>query len=277
MTLTADALWLNSFFSGYDAGILGIAHKLAEVAGSVLTPLNRLVTLLGEKGLLFILLGLVLMLFPRLRRTGFCIFCAVGFGALITNVVVKDLVARPRPFEMEDLYRQWWQFVGAPPESGFSFPSGHVTAAAAGVTALCLTRSRRWVLPGAIWVLMMMFSRNYLMAHYPSDVLFALFIGIFAGFLAYALTYLVFRFLEKHSGEGKVYDILLESGLDRFPSLSGLKAREETETDARAARPAPVRDDRGRSSERNQKTASHSASVSSRGSSRSGNSYQGKH
>ena len=213
MSLTAEALWLNSFFSGYDMAILSFAHRMAELAGSVLTPLNRIITLLGEKGILFFLLAVVLMLFPRYRRTGVCIFGAVCCGALITNIILKDQISRPRPFETVDQFRQWWQFVGAPAEDGFSFPSGHVTAAAAGVTGLCLMRGKRWFIPGAIWVLLMMFSRNYLMAHYPSDVLFALLIGVFSGFVAALITQLIFRFLENHAGEGKFYDFLLYSGI----------------------------------------------------------------
>ena len=213
MTLTADALWLNSFFSGYDAAILGFAHKLAVVAGSVLTPLCKVITLLGEKGLLFFLLAVILMLFPRWRKTGVCVFGAVCCGALITNIILKDLVARPRPFESVELFREWWEFIGSPAEDGFSFPSGHVTAAAAGVTGFCLMRGKRWVLPGILWILLMMFSRNYLMAHYPSDVLFALLIGVFSGFVAAGITNLIFRFLENHSGEGRFYDFVLEAGI----------------------------------------------------------------
>ncbi len=216
MVLTADALWLNTVFSGYDQAILGFAHRLAEIAGFILTPLNRLITLLGEKGLLFFLLAVILLLFPRWRKTGVCIFGAVCCGALITNILLKDSVARPRPFEMSELFRQWWEYVGAPAEDGFSFPSGHVTAAAAGVTSLCLMKGKRWFIPGSVWVLIMMFSRNYLMAHYPSDVLFALFIGVFSGFVAAAITQLIFRFLERN--EKLVF--LTEVG---FHSLSELK------------------------------------------------------
>ncbi len=221
MTLTAEAIWLNSFFAGYDMAILSFAHRLAEIAGTVLTPFNRLITLLGEKGILFFLLAVVLMLFPRYRRTGVCIFGAVCCGALITNIILKDHVARPRPFETVDQFRQWWQFIGAPGEEGFSFPSGHVTAAAAGATSLCLMRGKRWFIPGAVWVLLMMFSRNYLMAHYPSDVLFALLIGVFSAFVAAVITQLIFRFLENHAGEGKFYDFLLYTG---FEDLSDVKA-----------------------------------------------------
>ena len=199
MALTASASWLNTFFAGYDAAILGLLHRLAELAGLVLTPLMKLITLLGEKGLILILIAVVLMLFSRTRKIGVCMFGAIACGAILTNFILKDWVARPRPFETVDLFRQWWQAVGSPAEDGFSFPSGHVTAAAAGMTALCFTRGRRWILPSVLWVLLMAVSRNYLMAHYPSDVLFAVLIGLVAAVIAYLITLLIFRLLEDHA------------------------------------------------------------------------------
>lgn len=273
MTLTADALWLNSFFSGYDMAILSFAHKLAELVGSVLTPFNKLITLLGEKGILFFLLAVVLMLFPRWRRTGVCIFGAVCCGALITNVILKDHVARPRPFETVETFRQWWEFVGAPAEDGFSFPSGHVTAAAAGVTGLILMQGKRWVIPGAIWVLLMMFSRNYLMAHYPSDVLFALFIGVFSGFVAAAITHLIFRFLESHSGEGRFYDLVLEAGIEDLPDPKSLIKRKNTEE----AETPVVRPTHRAESKPIRKSAAPLSRHAKGSTSSSSGSYQGKH
>ena len=278
MTLTAEALWLNSFFSGYDTAILSFAHKMAELAGPVLTPLNKIITLLGEKGIMLFLLAIVLMLFPRFRRTGVCMFGAVCCGALITNIILKDQIARPRPFETVDQFRQWWEFVGAPAEDGFSFPSGHVTAAAAGVTSLCLMRGKRWFIPGAIWVLLMMFSRNYLMAHYPSDVLFALLVGVFSGFVAALITQLIFRFLENHSGEGKFYDFLLYSGIEGKPNLKSVAGTVKSGvSSASERRAAGGHADTSARKPAARHQASGSAPKAPRHSSSSSGSYQGKH
>ena len=277
MSLTAEALWLNSFFSGYDTAILSFAHKMAELAGSVLTPLNKIITLLGEKGILFFLLAVVLMLFPRYRRAGVCIFGAVCCGALITNILLKDTIARPRPFETVDQFRQWWEFVGAPAEDGFSFPSGHVTAAAAGVTGLCLMRGKRFFLPGAIWVLLMMFSRNYLMAHYPSDVLFALLIGVFSGFVAALITQLIFHFLEDHAGEGKFYDFLLYTGIEGKPDLKSAVSSVKSGVSSAAGRRASAAREEGSSRHAARHQATGSAPKTSRRSSASSGGYQGKH
>ena len=217
---------------------------------------------------------LVLMLFPKWRRTGVCIFGAVCCGALISNILLKDAVARPRPFEAAEVFRQWWQAVGAPAEDGFSFPSGHVTAAAAGVTGLCLMRGRKWILPGSIWVLLMMLSRNYLMAHYPSDVLFALLIGIFSGFVAAAITQLIFRFLEKHSGEGKVYDFLLYAGFESLPNFKGLSGGQKHDSAASAeGAHRPARHSTAKKPARHTGAAHASPSEAKT----SGSTYRGKH
>lgn len=189
---------LNTVFAGYDKAILTVMHFLGEYLGGVLTLPMKLITLLGEKGLIFFLLALVLMCFSKTRKTGVCVFGAVCCGALITNIILKDWVARPRPFEALDLYRMWWNDIGAPAEDGFSFPSGHVTAAAAGMTALYRAEGKKYLKPGIIWVLLMAVSRNYLMAHYPSDVLFAAIFGVASGFIAWEITKLIFRFLEEH-------------------------------------------------------------------------------
>ena len=191
--MSAAASGLNSFFSGYDKLILTALHALAC---GFLNFFNKFISLLGEKGIIFILLALVLMCFSRTRKFGVCLFGAIACGALITNIILKDAIARPRPFETLELYRQWWEAAGSAAEDGFSFPSGHVTAAAAGCTAFCLLKGKKLYLPCGIWVLLMMIARNYLMVHYPSDVLFGLIIGVGSGFAAWYITKLIFTALE---------------------------------------------------------------------------------
>ena len=198
MEFTSAALWLNSFFAGYDGAILKLLHGLESILGPVLTPIMKLITLLGEKGLLMFLLAFVLMCFSKTRKTGLCLFGAVCCGALITNIILKDSICRPRPFETVELYKQWWIAVGSPAEDGFSFPSGHMTACAAGMTALTLMRGKKLLVPSIVIVFLMGVSRNYLMAHYPSDVLVATFVGLFSGFAAWFIANLIYRFLEAH-------------------------------------------------------------------------------
>lgn len=207
--MSSAAMWLNEAFYGFDHGLLSLYHKMAEILGGLLTPLMRLITLVGEKGLVFFLLALIFMLCASRRDLGVCIFGAVCCGALITNIILKDAIARPRPFEGLDEYYQWWVFVGSPAEDGFSFPSGHVTACAAGMTAIWTMKGKKWILPSAIIVFFMALSRNYLMAHYPSDVFAAAIVGFFSGIVAWFITQLIFRFLRARS-DIALFDFVLE-------------------------------------------------------------------
>ena len=202
MAMTSAALWLNEFFSGYDNVILSLMHSLATALGAVLTPLMKVITFLGEKGIIFFQLALIFMCFSSERDTGVCVFGAVCCGALITNIILKDSIARPRPFETVEQFREWWVYVGSPFEDGYSFPSGHVTACAAGMTALSLMKGKKLVVPSVVIVLLMAISRNYLMAHYPSDVLGAMIVGLVAATIAYAITLLIYRIVSAHPDNG---------------------------------------------------------------------------
>ena len=113
----------------------GALHALAECGGFALTPLFEAVSFVGEKGACFFALAFVLMVFKRTRRAGTVMFVAICLGALATNIVLKDFVTRPRPFESSALFLDWWRFAGAAFEDGFSFPSGHMTAASAAMAA----------------------------------------------------------------------------------------------------------------------------------------------
>lgn len=220
MELTTAAAWLNRVFAHYDGAILAALNRLAQATQGALTPFFRLVSLLAEHGLGPLLLALGLMACKRTRRLGFCVLWAVGLGALMTNVLLKGFIARPRPFaDQAGRYFQWWQAVGTPYASGFSFPSGHTTATAAAMSALILGgkgRRRYWaVLPALI----MGMSRNYLMVHYPSDVLAGLVVGLVGGAASCLLVRCVCARQSQRSTErglppqaGWAYNDVLESG-----------------------------------------------------------------
>lgn len=222
MEYTAIAQWLNTFFSGYDSAILSSLAKLAEAAGGFLTPVMKFITLLGEKGLMMFIIALVCMCFARTRKLGVCMFGAVCCGALITNIILKDMVARPRPFEFSAQFQSFWNAVGAPAEDGFSFPSGHVTAATAGVAALCFVEGKKWIAPSVVWVVLMGVSRNYLMAHFPSDVLFAIIIGLFSALVAYIITRFIFNYVEDND-DFPIYNWIMNFSipLPDFAALGG--------------------------------------------------------
>ena len=176
-----------------DFAILRFYHTLAESAGGFLTPALGALTLTAWKGVFLIALSLALVCFRRTRRAGLCALFALGLGAVLTNLLLKNWVARPRPYAFDATLRQWWEYVGAPIESDYSFPSGHMTAACAFTTGFILTRGKQWIPIGVLYAALVGASRNYLMVHYPSDVLGGLVVGVVAGVIAFFVVRAVYR------------------------------------------------------------------------------------
>ena len=173
-------------------------EQLARKLYVTLTPLFEAVSFAGEKGACFFAVALILMVLKRTRRVGVCMFAAICIEALVTNVVLKDLIERLRPFESSALYLDWWRYAGAVPEDGFSFPSGHATAASAAMVALAfMYRNGKTALGGLLVMLLMGAARCYLMAHYPTDVLAAFLVGAISAILAWLLVSRVPKALEE--------------------------------------------------------------------------------
>ena len=142
---------------------------------------------------------------------------SIAFGALITNITLKELIARPRPFQSGvEEFLQWWQFAGSSEVSEFSFPSGHVTAAMASMTALCLSSRPKhlpWLIPSAsLYVVIMMAARNYLMVHYPTDVIAGVIVGSVGAVASFFTVMGVFALLNRFS-EKKIISFILNADI----------------------------------------------------------------
>lgn len=164
---------INSF----DFIILEFWHKLAVSTDNLIKPLIDLISFLGEKGWFFIVLSFLLIAFKKTRKIGFASLGALCFGILFTNITLKPLIGRLRPFEYSDIFKEWWIYAGKTFEDGFSFPSGHVTATMASMFAIFLNTKKKKNWPILLVVILMGISRNYLMVHYPSDVVGAIISG----------------------------------------------------------------------------------------------------
>lgn len=190
------AEWLNTAFYGFDNLIFNGAHGLAQVAGAFFTPFFTFITFFGEKGLFFVFLSLILMLFAKTRKLGLTMLVAIGVGALLTNVILKNAVARQRPYVQSQVYADFHKFVGARLESDLSFPSGHTTVTMTSMTALFLLCNKKWSWVGFIFALLMGLSRIYLIVHYPTDVVAALIVGLGSGVAAYFIVKGVYKIIE---------------------------------------------------------------------------------
>lgn len=158
---------------------LQLLHMIQGWHNDILDAIMVGVTTFGNAGLGWIAIGLILTIIPNTRRCGVNVLWAMLITHVIGNVIVKPIVARPRPF-LE--YPSVELIVKAP--GSYSFPSGH---AASSFTA-ALTIFFYYKKPGAIALVaaaMIAFSRMYLFVHYPTDVLCGVLLGCVDACLIY--------------------------------------------------------------------------------------------
>ena len=149
----------------------------------VLDGFMTLFTQLGNAGLVWVGISLALLLVPRTRRMGFWALVALLLGLLCTNVVLKHLVGRTRPWlVVEGLTHLVVE------NDPLSFPSGHTCAAFAAGSVWARFVERRWLKALCILqAVLMAFSRLYVGVHFPTDVLAGCAVGLFCGWLAWRL------------------------------------------------------------------------------------------
>lgn len=133
----------------------------------IMPPLTHL----GDHGIIWILLGLLLLASKRYRMVGVLTLSALALCGITGNIILKNLIARPRPFVDFDIA------ILIPPPNEFSFPSGHAFSSfsAAGVIAYQI---RPWAWPVLIFATLISFSRLYVGVHYPTDVAAGMILGL---------------------------------------------------------------------------------------------------
>lgn len=161
-----------SLIQGLDNGVF---NGLTLVASPSLTAIFKLVATLASPAVtLVIALVFSIGLYVTHHQTLGLLAIITMFGGDVVAFIMKNIVRRARPTQ---------QLV---PDTGFSFPSGHVFGTVLLVIivvaiSLQLISSQPLrvglVILGIIWVLIVMVSRVYLRDHYASDTLGSVFLA----------------------------------------------------------------------------------------------------
>lgn len=142
----------------------------------------RAVTSLGNVGWFWILTSLLLMVNKKTRRAGIAAFCSIALGALITNLALKNLVDRTRPYEAVAAVIP---LIPHPLDS--SFPSGHTCASFAAALIYIRMLPKSVGIATVVLAALIAFSRLYLGVHYPSDVLGGFLVACVASTVVYRI------------------------------------------------------------------------------------------
>ena len=133
-----------------------------SVRADFLTPVVKVITHLGDKGAFWILVTLALLIYPRRKTRRLGEFCGVSMvvGLLVTNLIIKNWVARIRPYELI----QGLECIVAKADD-FSFPSGHTTNSLACAWVLFRKAPRKWGVPALVLAILIALSRQYVGIH----------------------------------------------------------------------------------------------------------------
>ncbi len=150
-----------------------------NLRSDILTPVWKFITSLGDMGWFWILLSILLLIPKKTRKIGMTALLSLIIGTLITNVVLKNAIARVRPYEviegLELLVRK---------QADFSFPSGHSCASFAVAMVIYKMEPKVWGIMAVILATLIAFSRLYVGVHYPTDVIAGIIIGVFSAWAA---------------------------------------------------------------------------------------------
>ena len=124
-----------------------------------------------------------------MRKASLTALLALLLSVVINNLILKNIVGRARPYvHVENL-----KLLIRKPRD-FSFPSGHTSSSFAAATVF-LAMLPWWIgIPSLLFAVLIAFSRLYLGAHYPSDVICGAILGIIFGIVAMGSVSLLIRF-----------------------------------------------------------------------------------
>lgn len=138
-----------------------------------------IITSLGEAGIGWIVLSLVLLCFKKTRRTGGLVLIAMTVTLLFGELTLKNIICRLRPC---NVFTDFPMLIARP--TSYSFPSGHTSSSFAGALILTLRHKKvGWL--AYIPAVLIAFSRIFLFVHYPTDVLAGILLGTLAALLTY--------------------------------------------------------------------------------------------
>ena len=152
---------------------LKILDYIKDTFGCVfLDKAMPIVSMFGDHGIFWMALTAILLIPKKTRKMGLSMAIALALGYLCGNLIIKNAVARTRPYE----YRPEIELL-VNKLSDYSFPSGHSLASFE--ASVCIfRRNKKWGVPALVLAVLIALSRLYLYVHFPSDVLAGILLGI---------------------------------------------------------------------------------------------------
>ena len=142
------------------------------IRNDFLTPIFKFITSLGDEGYVWIAIAIVLLFVKNYRKVALMVGASLLGSLVFNNMIVKNIVARPRPYRMIETLT-----ILIPEPGEYSFPSGHTSSSFAAGVVLYLMLPKKYGIPAMVLAFLIGISRLYVGVHYPTDVLGGMVMG----------------------------------------------------------------------------------------------------
>ena len=186
-----------------------ILLALQSLRFPVLTQLAALVSALGNYGFIWIVLGIVLIVFLGRNDVGVTLLFTVVFAGIIVGFILQPIYDAGIGVSA----------VMGVSRTGYSFPSFHAATSFAAATVIAMLAGRRWGSWAFVGAALIALSRIYLGVEWPLDILIGAFIGVLAGVVS-----------------AWVYNQFLHDLIRDYPSVNRAKGRRKSVSESSAAR-----------------------------------------
>lgn len=180
------SIFQSNFIINFDVAV----YKFFEsIVNPVLDVIMTIITYLGDNGIFWIALAILLFIPKKTRKLGVYVAGGLLVATIINNLGLKELFARVRPFNFDgwpDTYEYVYPGLVSKPGS-LSFPSGHTSTSLGAALPFLMKANKKAGIPVFIIAILIGLSRIYLHVHYPTDVFAGMIVGIIAGLIAVVL------------------------------------------------------------------------------------------
>ena len=149
-----------------------ILYAIQNIHNPVLDKIMVGISSLGNAGILWGIIAIILLISKKHRKTGIHMFIAMVLTLFVGNLILKNLVQRERPCWIDTTIPL---LINNPKD--YSFPSGHTMNSF--TAAMCIfLHQKRWGIVAFVVAALIAFSRMYLFVHFPTDIITGMIIGI---------------------------------------------------------------------------------------------------
>ncbi len=164
-----------------------LAVSVGKIHKPLLDKLMRTMSFLGSGGKIWFIF--TAGVYAKIRSAGvfFAMLISLALSWLVTEVIIKHIVRRDRPFHKLDIE----ELAVKKKPSFYSFPSSHSATSFAVFTVILLLCSHWLALAAFAFAAGVSFSRFYLQVHYLTDVLCGIVFGIVCALLVVKVIFIL--------------------------------------------------------------------------------------